>query len=45
MSVAAPVGRLGPARIKELVPVLKRAAQSMMLIWNNPLRADRLASK
>jgi DNA-binding IclR family transcriptional regulator len=45
MSVAAPVGRLGPARIRELVPVLKRAAQSMMLIWNNPMRADRLASK
>ncbi len=34
MSVAAPVSRLGPARIAEILPELQRAAQSMMLIWN-----------
>ena len=33
MSVAAPVGRMGKARIAELLPELKRAASSMMLAW------------
>jgi DNA-binding IclR family transcriptional regulator len=38
MSVAAPIGRLGPDKINQLVPVIKLAAQSMMLIWNTPMR-------
>jgi DNA-binding IclR family transcriptional regulator len=36
MSVAAPIGRLGPARIDEILPELKQAAKSMMLAWHAP---------
>lgn len=38
MSVAAPIGRLGPVRIAELIPDLKLAAQSMMLIWKTQMQ-------
>lgn len=38
MSVAAPVNRLGPERIAEVLPALKQAAQSMMLIWHTQTR-------
>jgi DNA-binding IclR family transcriptional regulator len=33
MSVAGPVGRMGDARVAELLPELRRAAESMALVW------------
>ena len=44
MSVAAPIGRLGPARIGEILPELKQAAKSMMLAWHAPTRSDTNAA-
>jgi DNA-binding IclR family transcriptional regulator len=38
MSVAAPIGRLGPARIAEILPDLRKSAQSMLMVWNTPLQ-------
>lgn len=34
MSVAAPIGRLGPERMAALLPELRQAAASMLLIWD-----------
>jgi DNA-binding IclR family transcriptional regulator len=46
MSVAAPVSRLGKTRIAEILPELKRAADSMMLAWRPAVSAaDRARRK
>jgi DNA-binding IclR family transcriptional regulator len=34
MSVAAPISRLPPRRIEEVVPLLRRAASDMALVWS-----------
>lgn len=45
MSVAAPINRLGPDRIAEIVPALRQAALSMMLIWHTRTRTTTYSSE
>lgn len=39
MSVAAPINRLGPDKIADILPALKHSARQMILIWHTPIRS------
>ena len=39
MSVAGPIGRMGPDRVAETLPELRKAARSMALVWHTTSRA------